>query len=85
MSSSTQLTKQFKDIMSTVTREGPKGNTYLSYAGVNRCTLSHVRNLGVNFIHVGDCWIVELFLFHLNEFFICLFPFTFECVFLLKR
>ena len=40
-----------------LTREGSKGHTYLSYAGLNR------RNFAETFvcfrpisIHVGDCW-----------------------------
>ena len=38
-----------------------------------------MTNLGVNFIHVRNCWIVELFLVHLKE--IIVFPFTFKCGF----
>ena len=60
------------------------GNTYLSYASVNLCTLSHVRKQGVNFIHMENCWIVQLFLFCLNEI-VFFFLLRLNVVFLLKR
>ena len=85
----TGTTEQFKDIVSTgqlvnelyaFTREGSKGNSYLSYAEFLSVEIYHQIDAFVflvysdNFIHVGDCWKIlnEIYCFH---WFISLKPF----------